>query len=98
MIQMHIIVTNQSAMAGGIFIPILQLRRRNGKEEAGIMITVVFDEKNEYARAAGLWQWDYGQVLRIQGLTLPTAVEIHFSLAETGGRNLPCRSDQRRCD
>lgn len=73
-------------MAGGIFIPILQLRRRNGKEEAGIMITVVFDEKNEYARAAGLWQWDYGQVLRIQGLTLPTAVEIHFSLAETGGQ------------
>lgn len=50
------------------------------------MITVVFDEKNEYARAAGLWQWDYGQVLRIQGLTLPTAVEIHFSLAETGGQ------------
>lgn len=73
-------------MAGGIFIPILQLRRRNGKEEAGIMITVFFDEKNEYARAAGLWQWDYGQVLRIQGLTLPTAVEIHFSLTETGGQ------------
>ena len=50
------------------------------------MITVFFDEKNEYARAAGLWQWDYGQVLRIQGLTLPTAVEIHFSLTETGGQ------------
>lgn len=34
---------------------------------------------------SGLWQWDYGQVLRIQGLDLPTAVEIHFSLREKGG-------------
>lgn len=33
----------------------------------------------------GLWQWDYGQVLRIQGLDLPTAIEIHFSLQEKGG-------------
>ena len=34
---------------------------------------------------SGLWQYDYGQTLRIQGLTLPTAVEIHFSMRETGG-------------
>ncbi len=33
----------------------------------------------------GLWQWNYGQVLRIQGLDLPTAVEIHFSLQSKGG-------------
>ena len=33
----------------------------------------------------GLWQWDYGQVLRIQGLDLPTATEIHFSLQNRGG-------------
>lgn len=33
----------------------------------------------------GLWQYDYGQVLRIQGLDLPTAAEIHFSLQDTGG-------------
>lgn len=32
-----------------------------------------------------IWQWDYGQILRIQGLDLPDAVEIHFSLQETGG-------------
>lgn len=38
--------------------------------------------KNLYG---GLWQWDYGQVLRIQGLDLPTAVEVHFSLQEKGG-------------
>lgn len=32
-----------------------------------------------------MWQWDYGQELRIQGLHLPAAVEIHFALQETGG-------------
>ena len=30
-------------------------------------------------------QWDYGQVLRIEGLKLPKMVEIHFSLQETAG-------------
>lgn len=32
-----------------------------------------------------VWQWNYGQILRIQGLDLPDAVEIHFSLQESGG-------------
>ena len=32
-----------------------------------------------------LMQYDYGQILRIQGLDMPTAVEIHFSLELTGG-------------
>ena len=36
----------------------------------------------------GLWQYDYGQVLRIQDLRLPTAVEIHFSLTEKGGTSI----------
>lgn len=40
---------------------------------------------NQYACATGLCQYDYGQVLRIQGLKLPTAVEIHFGLEEKGG-------------
>lgn len=38
-----------------------------------------------YTTATGLWQYDYGQILRVQGMDLPTAVEIHFSLRETGG-------------
>lgn len=42
-------------------------------------------ENVTYKRVTGLWQWDYGQVLRIQGLNLPKAVEIHFSLQESGG-------------
>lgn len=50
------------------------------------MITVNFDsEKDTYKTAAGLWQWDYGQVLQLVGLSLPAAVEIHFSLQQSGG-------------
>lgn len=48
------------------------------------MIIVDFKDEN-YKRVTGLWQWDCGQVLRIQGLNLPKAVEIHFSLQESGG-------------
>lgn len=49
------------------------------------MIAAVFTENNDYAQVYGVWQWDYGQELRIQGLHLPAAVEIHFALQETGG-------------
>lgn len=49
------------------------------------MVTAAFTASNDYAQAYGLWQWDYGQELRIQGLDLPAAVEIHFALTETGG-------------
>lgn len=48
------------------------------------MLIVDFKDEN-YKRVTSLWQWDYGQVLRIQGLNLPKAVEIHFSLQESGG-------------
>lgn len=44
-----------------------------------------FKEGARTAEVKGIWQWDYGQILRIQGLNLPTAVEIHFSLDEHGG-------------
>ncbi len=33
----------------------------------------------------GLWQYDYGQILRITGGNLPKAVEIQFSLNEKSG-------------
>ena len=44
-----------------------------------------FKEGSRTAEVKDIWQWDYGQILRIQGLSLPTAVEIHFSLDEHGG-------------
>ncbi len=53
------------------------------------MVTAVFTDNDDYAHAYGLWQWDYGQQLRIEGLHLPTAVEIHFALQETGGEAIP---------
>lgn len=50
------------------------------------MVTANFDsEKEIYKTVTGLWQYDYGQVLRIQGLNLPPAVEINFSLRQSGG-------------
>lgn len=49
------------------------------------MLIVNFDKNELCKKAYGLWQYDYGQVLRIQGLSLPTAAEIHFALQETGG-------------
>lgn len=49
------------------------------------MITVVFNSGETRKNAKGLWQYSYGQVLRIQGLSLPPAVEIHFALQEKGG-------------
>ena len=50
--------------------------------------TVVFREDECSSRASGTWQYDYGQILRIQGLNLPKVVEIHFSLEETGGTSV----------
>lgn len=70
------------------------MRRRNADRPwdflgpflvGGNMITAVFQNNDDYAHAYGLWQWDYGQQLRIEGLHLPTVVEIHFSLQEAGG-------------
>lgn len=47
-----------------------------------------FKQDSQVAKVDDIWQWDYGQILRIQGLNLPTAVEIHFSLDERGGEAL----------
>lgn len=49
------------------------------------MIIVDFNKGDISKTAYGAWQYDYGQALRIQGLDLPTAVEVHFSLQERGG-------------
>lgn len=46
------------------------------------IVTVTFKGSNT-ATANGVRQWDYGQILRIQGLQLPTAVEVHFALIDS---------------
>ena len=49
-------------------------------------ITVAkFKPEETTSSACGLNQWNYGQILRIEGLSLPPAVEIHFSLQEKCG-------------
>ena len=53
------------------------------------MVTVVFNPGDTSASKYGvLIQYDYGQILRIQGLNLPAAVEIHFALQPKGGTSV----------
>lgn len=53
------------------------------------MITAVFNDKMDYTIAYGLWQWDYGQVLRIKGLDFDQiSIEVHFSLSPNNTNSL----------
>lgn len=49
------------------------------------IVTARFATDDNYVNVYDVYQWDYGQVLRIEGLKLPNMVEIHFSLEETSG-------------
>lgn len=53
---------------------------------ANNIIQAVFDYR--YVDTRSVWQYDYGQILRIQGENLPKAVEVHFSLNEVGGDSI----------
>lgn len=50
------------------------------------IVSVKLDSR--YASTLGVWQYDYGQVLRITGPELPPAVEVQFSLDEKLGEAL----------
>lgn len=53
------------------------------------MITAVIDAGQHYCQAVSdLWQWDYGQTLRIQGVKLPVAAEVQFSTTERIGETV----------
>lgn len=46
----------------------------------GNIITAIFAEGETKTAVSGLWQWDYGQVLQVEGLTdLPENTEFHFA-------------------
>lgn len=53
------------------------------------VIDVSFGKGNITREVFGVWQYDYGQILRIQGLNLPPAVEVDFSLEEKGVDAIP---------
>ena len=44
------------------------------------IVTAIFKDST-HTKVSGVWQYDYGQILRIQGLDLPTAVEVDFAVA-----------------
>lgn len=48
-------------------------------------ITTAFFNGGRTATTAPLYQWDYGQVLSINGLTLPAAFQVHFSNTPRSG-------------
>lgn len=48
------------------------------------MITAKFTDRKSIT-IPGLSQYDYGQTLRIEGLQLPSVVQVHFSLEEMRG-------------
>lgn len=52
------------------------------------MVTAVCSKDTIYSDTVigELWQYDYGQTLRIQGLDLPRAVEVQFSNQSVGGK------------
>lgn len=47
------------------------------------VVTAVFGAFRS-VKTAPLWQYDYGQILRFRGLTLPEAYEVHFSNSISG--------------
>lgn len=40
------------------------------------------------ATTEALWQWDYGQILKITGLDLPVAYQVHFSNEKNCGTSI----------
>lgn len=49
------------------------------------MVIARFKDNETTAETDRLRQWDYGQTLRIEGLSLPDMVEVHFSIRDVGG-------------
>lgn len=43
------------------------------------ILTATFKNNLRHAETSSLWQYDYGQVLKIEGLDLPFAFEVHFA-------------------
>ena len=49
-------------------------------------ITAEFRQNSKWVTAPALYQWDYGQVLILDGLELPASYEVHFSNKPEGGQ------------
>lgn len=63
------------------------MRKKVRTTEVNKIVTAVL-KKDDISYADEAYQWNYGQILRIQGGNLPKAVEVHFSLEETSGTSV----------
>ena len=61
-----------------------KIRKKVRTTRVNKLVTVVL-KKDDISYADEAYQWNYGQILRIQGGNLPKVVEVHFSLEETSG-------------
>ena len=43
------------------------------------IVTAAFSENSVNARTAPVWQYDYGLVIRFEGVELPSVYEVHFA-------------------
>lgn len=64
-----------------------KIRKKVRTTEVNKIVTAVL-KKDDISYADEAYQWNYGQILRIQGGNLPKAVEVHFSLEETSGTSV----------
>ena len=62
--------------------------KKEGEDDGSNKIVTVVLKKDDISYADEAYQWNYGQILRIQGGDLPKAVEVHFSLEETSGTSV----------
>ena len=51
-------------------------------------IVNAYFQGEDTTQTRGLYQWDYGQVLRLRGLALPASYEVHFSNVQIGGESV----------
>ena len=55
----------------------------------GNILTVVYEDgTTSYRASEKIWQYNYGQILRLQGFNLPKTVEVQFSYTERGGESI----------
>lgn len=64
-----------------------KIRKKVRTTEVNKIVTVVL-KKDDISYADEAYQWNYGQILRIQGGNLQKVVEVHFSLEETSGTSV----------
>ena len=52
------------------------------------IVTAVFVDDRTDARTIPIWQYDYGQILQISGVELPTPFQVHFSNTPAEGESV----------